>query len=121
MNGMNLYTLLYDARNKDWVVVSNIFYFHPDLGKISNLTNIFQRGWTHQLEDESLLIHEICNFQRRFVTQERFGNQPPRLAAASLNFSRCNLDDEAVRFVRYDVSETTVCQNVWFLQLKVLF
>ena len=27
---------------------------------------------------------------------ERFGNQPPRLAAASLNFSRCNLDDEAL-------------------------
>ena len=36
--------LIYDARNKDWVVVSNSFYFHPDLGKISNLTNIFQRG-----------------------------------------------------------------------------
>ena len=25
-----------------WVVVSNIFYFHPYLGKVSNLTNIFQ-------------------------------------------------------------------------------
>ena len=32
-----------------WVVVSNIFYFHPYLGKISNLTNIFQRGWNHKL------------------------------------------------------------------------
>ena len=32
-----------------WVVVSNIFYFHPYLGKWSNLTNIFQRGWNHQL------------------------------------------------------------------------
>ena len=27
-----------------WVVVSNIFYFHPYLGKISTLTNIFQMG-----------------------------------------------------------------------------
>ena len=27
-----------------WVVVSNIFYVHPYLGKISNLTNIFQMG-----------------------------------------------------------------------------
>ena len=27
-----------------WVVVSNMFYFHPYLGKISILTNIFQRG-----------------------------------------------------------------------------
>ena len=30
------------------VVVSNIYYVHPYLGKI-NLTNIFQRGWNHQL------------------------------------------------------------------------
>ena len=29
-------------------MVSNIFYFHPYLGKISNLTNIFQMGWNHQ-------------------------------------------------------------------------
>ena len=29
---------------KDWVVVSNIFYFHPYLGKCSNLTHIFQMG-----------------------------------------------------------------------------
>ncbi len=33
----------------NWVVVSNIFYFHPYLGKWSNLTNIFQMGWfNHQ-------------------------------------------------------------------------
>ena len=32
-----------------WVVVLNIFYFHPYLGKWSNLTNIFQMGWNHQL------------------------------------------------------------------------
>ncbi len=32
-----------------WVVVSDIFYFHPYLGKIPILTNIFQRGWNHQL------------------------------------------------------------------------
>ena len=29
---------------------SNIFYFHHYLGKIPILTNIFQRGWNHQLE-----------------------------------------------------------------------
>ena len=27
-----------------WLVVSKIFYVHPYLGKIPNLTNIFQRG-----------------------------------------------------------------------------
>ena len=32
------------------MVVSNIFYVHPYLGKIPILTNIFQRGWNHQLE-----------------------------------------------------------------------
>ena len=30
------------------VVVSNIFYFRPYLGRLSNLTNIFQMGWNHQ-------------------------------------------------------------------------
>ena len=33
-----------------WVVVSNMFYFHPYLGKIPILTNMFQRGGNHQLE-----------------------------------------------------------------------
>ena len=32
-------------------MVSNIFYFHPYLGKIPILTNIFQMGWNHQLEN----------------------------------------------------------------------
>ena len=47
---------LYSLRCKElemfhiiWVVVSRIFYFHPYLGKIPMLTNIFQRGWNHQL------------------------------------------------------------------------
>ena len=31
------------------VMVSIIFYFHPYLGKWSNLTNIFQMGWSHKL------------------------------------------------------------------------
>ena len=38
----------------DWVVVSNICYFHPYLGKIPNLTHISQMGWNHQLDDEDL-------------------------------------------------------------------
>ena len=31
-------------------MVWNIFYFHPCLGKWSNLSNIFQMGWNHQLD-----------------------------------------------------------------------
>ena len=30
------------------MVVSNIFYVHPYLGKIPIFTNIFQLGWNHQ-------------------------------------------------------------------------
>jgi len=33
-----------------------MFYFHPYLWKISNLINIFQIGWNHQL---GKLIHWI--------------------------------------------------------------
>ena len=33
-----------------------IFYFHPYLGKWSNLTNIFQLGWNHQLENEDYCV-----------------------------------------------------------------
>ena len=32
------------------VVVSNMFYFHPSLGKIPILTSIFQLGWNRQLD-----------------------------------------------------------------------
>ena len=35
-------------------MVSNIFYFHPYLGKWSNLTNIFEMGWNHQLENNGV-------------------------------------------------------------------
>ena len=39
-------------------MVSNIFYVHPHLGKMSILTNIFQRGWNHQLGKH--LVTPIC-------------------------------------------------------------
>ena len=39
-------------------MVSKSFYFHPYLGKIPNLTNIFQMGWNHQLE--------TCGFLEKF-------------------------------------------------------
>ena len=57
--------------NVCWVVVSNIFYFHPSLRKIPILANIFQRGWNHQLgmgipQGESVWIF----LPSRFVTEE---------------------------------------------------
>ena len=32
-------------------VFKYFFYFHPCLGKIPILTNMFQRGWNHQLDE----------------------------------------------------------------------
>ncbi len=34
-----------------------IFFFHPYLGKWSNLTSIFQTGWNHQLENHALDLY----------------------------------------------------------------
>ena len=49
--GLKLSELISDAQKTlgaiqgyNWVVVSNIFNFHPYLGKIPILTNIFQMG-----------------------------------------------------------------------------
>ena len=56
-----------------WVVVSNVFYFHPYLGKWSNLTNIFQMGWNHQLA--ILPSHKIS--ARYFQLYEGLLHVPP--------------------------------------------
>ena len=39
------------AKNAKNAGGSLVFLVHPYLGKWSNLTNIFQMGWNHQLED----------------------------------------------------------------------
>ena len=47
----------FGVSKENWVVVSNIFYFHPYLGKTAILTNIFQRGWfNHQPENMCFFI-----------------------------------------------------------------
>ena len=53
------------------MVVSNIFYFHPYLGKISILTNIFQRGWNHQL----VLLSSISAKKAGAITQTQKANK----------------------------------------------
>ena len=59
---MDLWTL-------DWVVVLNIFYFHPNLGKIPILTNIFQMGWNHQLVEIAWVNVNFWHFtdRKRFL------------------------------------------------------
>ena len=44
-------------------MVSNIFYFHPYLGKISNFTNVFQLGRNHQ-PDIFVRIFRTCVFSQ---------------------------------------------------------
>ena len=41
-----------------------MFYFHPYLGKISNLTNIFQMGSNHQLVQVYRGFNPSCPFMR---------------------------------------------------------
>ena len=69
------------------VVVPNILYFHPLLGEMmkwSNLTNTFQKGWSHQLEYVSSLgLH--------FVYQESVSS----LQAGATLRSRLHLVDLA--------------------------
>ena len=43
-------------------MISNIFYFHPYLGKIPILTNIFQMGWNHHLVIHGLFSWLKCLF-----------------------------------------------------------
>ena len=54
-----------------WVVVSKIFYFHPYLGKISNLTNIFQLGWNLQLGNESAMNLHLRKVTAGYPTLNR--------------------------------------------------
>ena len=70
-----------------WVVVSNICYFHPYLGKSSNLADIFQMGWNHELDfvdfkfyvkvvlvviSSQLSGWRVCSFQNQYHPCFRF-------------------------------------------------
>ena len=44
-------------------MVLNICYFHPYLGKIPILTNIFQMGWNHQLD--LYIWSQFCHAKKR--------------------------------------------------------
>ena len=64
-------------------LVLKIFYVHPYLGKWSNLTNMFQRGWNHQLEKLGLLVGFFGGslitrwwFQIFFMFTPTWGNDP---------------------------------------------
>ena len=47
-------------------MVSNIFYFHPYLGKIPILTNIFQMGWNHKPETLAIGLNLVVFWSCKF-------------------------------------------------------
>ena len=54
------------------MVDSNIFYFHPYLGKIPILTNIFQRGWfNHQLGITLDLKYRTSSISDEFTNRSK--------------------------------------------------
>ena len=61
------------------MVVSNIFSFHPYLGKIPILTNSFQMGWNHQLDNK--VDYRFLSIYRPFSPQDKkegpFKRAPP--------------------------------------------
>ena len=66
--------LLRDCLVLSCLVVSNIFYFHSYLGKISYLTNIFQGGWNHQLVRDWVIDASIFENWFRFLRTFFFRN-----------------------------------------------
>ena len=74
------------------MVVSKSFYFHPYLGKIPILTNIFQMGWNHQLDKTCCFFPSIdfTNDVAFLVSQVSFTLQSSR--CCNPHFSSRDMD-----------------------------
>ena len=78
-----------------WVVVSHIFYFHHYLGKWSNLANIVQMGWNHQLDYNLARMNEIPWWKMYFWFQmgrRRNTNSATLNRGVTSKLSRCSTD-----------------------------
>ncbi len=89
-----------------WFQISNIFYFHPYLGKISNLTNIFQMGWNHQLVHLCSLKLQKCGIPQRPANDE--------VLTKSAQMSQADKAD-IFSFGRVSWSNTQVAVWLWSL------
>ena len=70
-----------------------ISYFHPYLGKISILTNIFQVGWNHQLEMNGWFTWKWCyDASHKGSIFSSSGFSPHLSWAAALFFARDKMD-----------------------------
>ena len=115
------------------MVVSNIFYFHPYLGKWSNLTNIFQWGWNHQLESNCegfVVLHEIgfsveC-WESRFLEKHRTCQMTSDLIWKQHSFPydcwyhyivdnpQCSMNFTILTFMYRSILYIYVCRIHWY-------
>ena len=85
-----------------WLVVSKIFYFHPYLGKIPNLTIFFQRGWKHQQDiswlafvfEKLIFVTSLTVVSHWFVFWHPFEATKNRFSWAlwGINKTHCDLE-----------------------------
>ena len=82
----------HDFESSSWnkiqkLVLHNMFYFHPYLGRIPIfLTNMFQRGWNHQPENEwQNDWNPGFRFVKSFAAQQQLHRRKP--TAIGCNFT----------------------------------
>ena len=94
-------------RVDNWVVVSNIFYFWPYLGKWSNLTNIFQGGWNHQLDKVMLAIQDmIQKWWTSKIVKTPWEAQPPPFGSGTGRFRKGGFQMLNIRCVEFSPQRT---------------
>ena len=84
---------------------SNIFYFHPYLGKIPILTNIFQRGWNHQL------VFVVC-FDGCFLTDS---------IPCYITIFHQHLRDFLFTFSKYIIANLSISPNLVVSRIVCMF
>ena len=96
-----------------WLVVLDVFYFHPYLGKIPILTNIFQMGWNHQLvllgawedEDETsdpqIVVHMFVVVEGILLVESKEVPEWIENARRQLHAQLRTLSDFHMKFTRF--------------------
>ena len=114
-------------------MVSNIFYFHPYLGKWSNLTNIFQLGWNHQLEKDDFPASYVGFSQRVFPSHQLESIPPgqwslciPSLCWKSKELSKCKKTFGWVAFFKLYNFQVVECHLLyiyiqWHIYIYIFF
>ena len=109
---------------QNWVVVSNIVYFHPCSGTRSNLTNIFQRGWNHQLEKAPFVekclssLQNICNLDssQKPWAAVTFRCMGPKILSGG--FLSCD-HRFLVRFLFWTQNKFSLKATLWFVAVAI--